>query len=379
MGIGALAYGVWGTLVVGYCALLAYIATAARRAHNRDQALSEDLDLPTASLLIPFHNEARHIPTTVAHLKRLKVPIEWEVLFIDDHSTDRSAELIRNTARGLPYRILQSPKPGKKHALHYGVRHARCDLIIAIDADVRMEEDWLIKVLICHAKQRWLFGTGPVFIGATGSWLKDFQYMEYLGLALLTAAGISTGRWALANGANMAWKRSLVEVLKPWEDNMDIPTGDDVFFALAVQRHTPKGIGYWRHAPVYTSAEESLTGLVAQRRRWSSKLPLISTRDFTTALVLIGGIHWCTIWLPVLFTVIGKFHALAVTVFITTKMAADYAFLRYGARFYNQRWPGTAVFIRAWLVNAIFHGTMSPLLYWLSHMRPYHRMRVTSP
>ena len=378
MGVVAIAYGIWCILFISYCALLAYIALAARRVHNGDVPSKRVQDLSSASLLIPFHNEAQHILATVESLKRLRMPIAWEVLFIDDHSTDGTTELLHRKAKGLPYRVLQSPKRGKKHALLHGVRHARYDLIVATDADVQLERDWLVKIVTSHVKEQWVFGTGPVFTGRTGSWLCDFQYMEYLGLSLLTAAGIATGRWALANGANMAWKRSLIDALKPWDDNIDIPTGDDVFLARAVQRHIPDGTGYWWHAPVYTHAVESLKSLVAQRSRWASKLPLVSTRAFTIVLFIIGGIHWCCVWLPIYFFHVGGVSTWAIAALILSKAFADYGYLRHSARFFHQRWPGAAVFLRAWLVNALFHGVISPMLYFWSYVHIY-RTRVTSP
>ncbi len=378
MGVVEIVYGVWGTLFISYCALLAYIARAARRVLNGSTPSKCVQDLPSVSLLIPFHNEAHHIAATIESLKRLHLSVTWEVLFIDDHSTDSTPELLHWIAQGLPHRVLQSPRRGKKHALLHGVRHAQYDLIVATDADVQLERDWIVKILTSHVKEEWVFGTGPVFTRRTGSWLCDFQYMEYLGLALLTAAGIATGRWALANGANMAWKRSVIEALKPWEDNMDLPTGDDVFLARAVQRYMPDGTGYWPQAPVYTRAVGSLRSLVAQRRRWASKLPLVSTRTFTAVLFIIGGIHWCCVWLPVLFFYGGVGYSGAITGLILGKILADYGYLRYSARFFHQRWPGTVVFLRAWLVNVFFYGVISPILYIWSYVHTY-RTRVTSP
>jgi cellulose synthase/poly-beta-1,6-N-acetylglucosamine synthase-like glycosyltransferase len=100
------------------------------------------------SILVPCRNEAENVSELVATLGGLDHP-RYEVIFIDDNSTDGTGELLRQAITNRPYMKVISAAPlsdgwmGKPWALSQGLSHAAHDYIVTVDADVRLAPDAL--------------------------------------------------------------------------------------------------------------------------------------------------------------------------------------------------------------------------------------------
>ncbi len=106
---------------------------------------------PAISLLIPARNEEASIAAAVQAALQSRL-VSIEVVVLDDHSEDqtavRVADLVRSDGR---VRLLTSPAlpegwNGKQHACYHLAREARNDLLVFIDADVRLDPTALIRL-----------------------------------------------------------------------------------------------------------------------------------------------------------------------------------------------------------------------------------------
>ena len=98
---------------------------------------------PSISVLIPARNEKAAIgPAVRAALASQRVDLE--VIVLDDHSTDGTAQIVREFAQHDPrVRLVQAPPLpagwcGKQHACHVLSEQARFDVLAFLDADVRL-------------------------------------------------------------------------------------------------------------------------------------------------------------------------------------------------------------------------------------------------
>jgi cellulose synthase/poly-beta-1,6-N-acetylglucosamine synthase-like glycosyltransferase len=98
------------------------------------------------SVLIPARNEELSIGAAVDAVQRSR-GVEFEVVVLDDGSTDRTAAIVRDAGVRLES---APPLPagwcGKQHACHVLASHARHDLLVFVDADVRLAEDALVRM-----------------------------------------------------------------------------------------------------------------------------------------------------------------------------------------------------------------------------------------
>jgi glycosyltransferase involved in cell wall biosynthesis len=88
--------------------------------------------MPGVSVVIPAYNAERYLAATLESVLAQTYQ-DFEVIVVDDGSTDGTAELARGF--GPPVRVVQQPNSGPSAARNRGVREARSDLVAFIDAD----------------------------------------------------------------------------------------------------------------------------------------------------------------------------------------------------------------------------------------------------
>jgi glycosyltransferase involved in cell wall biosynthesis len=97
---------------------------------------------PTLSVVIPVHDEAAHLPATIeALLAALDAGgFDAEVVVVDDGSTDGSAEAARGAVDGrVPLRVVSQPNRGRFEARRAGIAAAGGELVLLLDARVRLD------------------------------------------------------------------------------------------------------------------------------------------------------------------------------------------------------------------------------------------------
>lgn len=103
------------------------------------------------SVLIPARNEARNLPATLEAVLANR-DVDLEVIVLDDHSTDGTADVVRCLQRLDPRLRLEFAPPlppgwcGKQHACHVLAQRAIHPWLAFIDADVRLAPDGLMRL-----------------------------------------------------------------------------------------------------------------------------------------------------------------------------------------------------------------------------------------
>jgi glycosyltransferase involved in cell wall biosynthesis len=92
------------------------------------------------SVIIPACNEAAYIQDTLQTVCAQEFP-DFEVIVVDNASTDRTADL----ARAFPVRVVYEPQKGILFARERGRQEARGEIIAQLDADCRPPQGWLAK------------------------------------------------------------------------------------------------------------------------------------------------------------------------------------------------------------------------------------------
>ncbi len=92
---------------------------------------------PTFSILVPALDERENLPDLIAEIGHAGLPAPFEVIVVDDGSTDGTAEALAALGPGYPFlRLVRHERPaGKSAAIRTGARHARGAILITIDGD----------------------------------------------------------------------------------------------------------------------------------------------------------------------------------------------------------------------------------------------------
>jgi glycosyltransferase involved in cell wall biosynthesis len=147
------------------------------------QGMSDGSHAPLLSVIIPCYNER----ATVAELLRRvnEVPIDKEIIIVDDKSTDGSKDVVAALARQWPEirHLLQPTNQGKGAAIRRGIQEARGDIVIIQDADLEYDPEEYPKLI-----QPILDGHADVVFGSRfeGYPRRVMLYWHRLGNNLLT-------------------------------------------------------------------------------------------------------------------------------------------------------------------------------------------------
>jgi len=97
---------------------------------------------PVISVIVPAYNEHRLIGDTILALKAQRFPHPYEIIIVDNNSTDATAGI----ARRLGVRVVTQKQKGYAYAAREGIAHARGHIIAMTDADTAVPPDWLARI-----------------------------------------------------------------------------------------------------------------------------------------------------------------------------------------------------------------------------------------
>lgn len=224
------------------------------------------------SVVVACKNEQANISDLLVNLSKQDYPLSsFEVIVVDDHSTDRTLAAAQCFSYHLDLKIISNAGVGKKHAIKTGVGAAKGDLIITTDADCSMDTGWIRTIVAFFELQKPDLILAPVMLTHSKSFLGKFQELEFLSLQAITAGTALGYNGTMCNGANLAFKKSAY-LNNEVNLRFDIATGDDVFLLHSMKAAKEKIV--WLEsdeATVTTGHAPGLNSFLRQRRRWASK------------------------------------------------------------------------------------------------------------
>ena len=97
--------------------------------------MTTDSDQPLVSFVIAVYNDERHLPRAVKSVQAQTYK-NWELVIVDDGSTDGTLLLARRLAEGnCQIRVIAAEHGGPAHARNVGLREARGEWIAILDSD----------------------------------------------------------------------------------------------------------------------------------------------------------------------------------------------------------------------------------------------------
>lgn len=247
------------------------------------------------TILIAARNEEERISLTIEDVLAQDYPKHlFEVIIVDDHSTDNTAAIISSYAnRGVRLLQLQEARAlnsYKKKAIAEAIKLSTGELMVATDADCRMGPAWLSSIVGYYETNNLVMVSSPVTYFEERSLFELMQTLEFGYLIGIGAAFIGNGRASTCNGANFAYRKDVFYEVGGFAGIDDLASGDDELLLQKVAERYPGRIGFLKQteAVVYTHAKHTLQEFMQQRRRWASK----STKYKDKKVVVFGLCIW---------------------------------------------------------------------------------------
>ncbi len=139
--------------------------------------------LPTVTILVPAYNEEKNIKHSIENLNNLNYPKKFlEIIVIDDHSTDSTANIAKSMEKHLDvgsFRVITNDKKGKAEALNFGLKHAKGDFIVVVDADSYPEKNSLLESIPFFDEDDVMAVTTKILVKNDHNFLGRLQALEY--------------------------------------------------------------------------------------------------------------------------------------------------------------------------------------------------------
>jgi cellulose synthase/poly-beta-1,6-N-acetylglucosamine synthase-like glycosyltransferase len=310
----------------------------------KNSRLTSETVLHSISILIAARNEEKNISNLLSDLIQQDYPKHLlEVIVADDHSEDDSAVLVEKFAienSGLTVMLIKVNGFGKKAAIREAAKIAKGEIILFTDADCRVGKEWVSTMSnkFCFPESKLMLG--PVRMENDGHIFGKLQSLEFLSLIASTAGSCGIAYPAMANGANLAVRRSMMEEFLDNQHGKSHASGDDVFLLFSVlKKYGSSAVGFalFEEAIVSTKALSRPKEFFSQRLRWVSKsksyshpaviVPAVIVLLFDFALLLM---FVAAFFYPFLFAIWGMFSLL--------KFMIDYPLLRSAADFMQRQY-----------------------------------------
>lgn len=298
------------------------------------------------TVIIPVRNEEKNIIQLLDDIKEQQYPIPlFEVIVVDDFSTDRTVELVKQfPLQNLKIILLKdfihevkASKANKKTGIEIAVQQSSGELIITTDADCHISSNWLNTIVAYYEENDPVMIAGMVNYYPDTTFLGKFQTLDFLSLVGIAAASIQNGFYNLCNGANLAYKKEAFIAVNGFENIDHIPSGDDMMLMHKLAKKFPGKIAYLKNkdAIVYTNTEKDIVSFWNQRVRWTSK----STHYEDKRITLILSFVYLTNLLIIVNLIVGLFYQpvlkLAMWQFLT-KLVIDTIFTYSVTKFFRR-------------------------------------------
>ncbi|VDG30896.1 glycosyltransferase (putative) [Lactobacillus plantarum JDM1] [Lactiplantibacillus mudanjiangensis] len=227
---------------------------------------------PLITIMIPAHNEEVMIEETITYLFDQLNYTNFEVLVMNDGSTDDTAAIIHRLQDKYPrLRTVEIVKnKGKAHAFNIGMYFAKGEYILSNDADTIPEQDALMKYMNFFIHDRDMNTsavTANMDVQNRTKLLGKSQTVEFssiVGVIKRSQTSVNDSMYAYS-GANTLYKKSFLIDVGGFRQNRateDISIAWDHQMVGAVPRFAPNIV-------FHMNVPETIRDLYKQRKRWA--------------------------------------------------------------------------------------------------------------
>ena len=274
--------------------------------------------LPTACVIIPVLNGEATLGQLLASLKNQAGAGAFEIIVVDNGSTDRTLEI----ARASGATVLQQPVRGPSAARNLGLQHAHGEILVFTDSDTIPSRRWLAALLAAFADPDVIIATGPIL-----GW-KPTTAAERYSSARASFSRESTAehpRHPYAVGMNIAVRRKNAVAIGGWDESMT--SGEDVDFCFRLRSRFGNAIRFVEPAVLFHQHRCSDEALWRQARWHGAGHALFHQRH----------LQWTPLQSALIYLMIAQLY-LAVPVIVLARALRLISAQRVEFEHYHRQW-----------------------------------------
>jgi cellulose synthase/poly-beta-1,6-N-acetylglucosamine synthase-like glycosyltransferase len=330
------------------------------------------------SVIIPARNEQKNIAAFLDSVCNQNYPSTlFEVLVVDDHSTDKTAAIVRSYEHknlkliSLKDFMQDALNSYKKKAIEIAITQSTGELIVCTDADCIAGPNWLETIAAFYEQYQPQFIAAPVSINCSNRFIEIFQMLDFMTLQGITGASVYKNIHSMCNGANLAYTKKAFETVNGFAGIDNIASGDDMLLMHKIYKQWPDKVMFLKSkdAIVETAPVHSIKEFFNQRIRWASKADKYDDKRIFAVLLLVYFINVLMLLLP--FVVILHPEKLSIIklwlLLLLIKTITELIFLYPVAKFFGKQ-------KLLWLFTLMqpFHIIYTVIAGWLGKFGSYN-------
>ena len=261
------------------------------------------------SIIIPARNEEKNIKAFLDSIAGQSYPVHlFEVLVVNDHSTDATAEIVKSYASqnirliDLEEYIDGNLNSYKKKSIEVGIQQSIGELIVTTDADCIVPVDWLQSIAAFYELHQPVFIAAPVSINCSNRFIEKFQALDFMVLQGITGAAVHSKMHCMCNGANLAYEKAAFELVNGFKGIDNIASGDDMLLMHKILKQYPDRVLFLKstNAIVQTAPVHSFREFFQQRIRWASKADKFEDKSLFPVLLVVYLFNLMMLILPII-------------------------------------------------------------------------------
>lgn len=229
---------------------------------------AEPINARPVSIVICAKNEAKNLKKNLPLVLNQDYPA-FEVIVVDDQSTDETPQILKNFQRTFSnLKVISSQKPaylkGKRWALKKGIEHSIYEWVLMTDADCAPSSDqWIKKMMALSEEEKSVvLGLGPYHKRAT--WVNGFARYENLYTAILYSSSTQLGIPFMGVGRNILYQKSRIDLAVLEQEKI---SGDDDMMVNRISNAKNTAVQMDGGALCYSEAPLSWKGFWKQKKR----------------------------------------------------------------------------------------------------------------
>lgn len=324
--------------------ILYYIIIFSRFLLEKSNEIHSNSNTKGVSIVVCAWNEFDNLTDLLPILANQKYP-DFEVIIVDDRSTDGSGEFLKHEVLNYPnfklVTITETPEhlASKKYALSLGIKVATKEVILLSDSDCRPASDLWINGMVNQLgfDKQFVLGFSPYtkeagFLNSFIRFETFFTAWQYFSYALLGLPYMGVGR-------NLMYRRKLFFEKLGFRNHQKITGGDDDLFVNENANARNVAICFHRDTYTFSEPKHTFADWFIQKKRHLYIGKKYKQRD--KLLLGIYSISHILVWLllPVLFFIPEK---------LQIELAAAFAFR----------------FLIFWIFGAVANHKLGNTLQW---------------
>ncbi len=295
---------------VGYAALIFYYRQCWLQIPDYESSVFINKDPSTKiTVIIPARNEENNIGHCLQSIIDQTYPANlFEIIVVDDHSTDNTAHIVRSFNRQNIHCIFlkdflsDTINSYKKKAIEIAIVQSTGDLIVTTDADCNMDKEWLQTITSFYEDYRPACIVAPVSITCSNRFLEIFQALDFMVLQGITGAAVYKKMHSMCNGANFVYEKNAFHEVAGFKGIDTIASGDDMLLMHKIFTLYPDKVLFLKskQAIVNTQPMHTWKEFFNQRIRWASKADKYDDKRIFAVLVLVYFFNLLLLLVPVI-------------------------------------------------------------------------------